>query len=132
MIILEIIQSKDTRKMGHFKFFQNSIILGPTIDYDLPLPLEGQDSLQIKIEDKKLILHIPQGVIVHVNKLRTSGQKTLTKEDLIQVETNQLVIKDFQKTIYTSRKEKLNENIEKIETQYSELIPILQEISAKA
>ena len=129
MITLEIIQSIDTKKMGHFTFHQNEISLGVEMSNDLPVPLDENHTYLIQIKENSLFLTTPENVIVHVNKLRTTGTKTLRREDLIEIDTIQLVIKDFRETQFTSRKEKLNENAEKLSQNHPDLIPILQELS---
>ena len=131
MIEFEILKTPDSQRIGKYKFFENTIIIGssPLCQVFIPNDDLMQEHITIKIDGVKLYLYQKDDHYCHVNNMRTTGRKTLKLTDIIKINNTELKLLNFLEEKYKTRKQYLNDRINEIEETDKDLIPLLQKLS---
>jgi len=133
MIELKITQSKDFDRIGEYYFGTDLIHIGTAVDTcHLYLPLEDitDPFINIEISENKLYA-IPEqeGIYFHVNGKKTTGKKLIKVKDIISIGSTHFELISFAQEIYKTKKEFLNNKVQQLQDENSELISILQNLS---
>ncbi len=131
MIELEIFKTLDSQRVGKYKFFENSITIGSSPHCQIFIPDDDltEEHIILKIEGVKLYLYQSQDQYCHVNKMRTTGRKTLKLTDSIKINNTEFKLLNFLEEKLKTRKQQLNDRINEIEKTDKDLITLLQKLS---
>jgi uncharacterized protein YlzI (FlbEa/FlbD family) len=98
MIELEILKSSDEEILGKYVTFKNDLIIGKSLDADLPISDPGLDQIHaiIRLNNKSLMIKtLPKQSFYLLNGKKFSGEKILKHNDKIIVGETELSIKNF-------------------------------------
>lgn len=132
MISIEILNCKNDKRQGEYKFYKDLLNLGSDTECDLFI---DEDNFRpyhssIFIHDYKLYLEI-HNTEDHalVNGKRSNAKKVIQIGDVITLNTTKFKIKSFLNEQKTRRKEFLNKRVDEISVNDSSLTDILQKAS---
>ncbi len=132
MIDINICESSDQKRLGHYLFHSNSITFGCG-QYDDLLSLDQDikaNHLTLEIQEFKLYLKLNGSVdFILVNGKRTTARKVLKAKDKLTIGKTQIIINNFLIEKRNERKTFLNKKVDELKESESKLIPILQELN---
>jgi len=131
MIEFEITDSPDQNIIAKFKLYKNAIYLGSK-SKDLSITDSGLQSLHLLLEvpEKELLIHPMKGVdFFLINNKRSTSIKRVKKNDTIKIGNTFLKILDFEFEEILSKKDYLNQKMNQLIEENSNLLPIIETLS---
>jgi hypothetical protein len=116
MIQFEVLSSPDANVVASFKFVKNEVYLGSkALDLSIDDPALLKNHLLIEIPENELIAHPQKGVEHYlINGKRATAIKKIKINDHIQIGQTILKVIAFSPTSFKSKKEILNEKLNKL------------------
>lgn len=131
MIQFEIISGLDLNVQAPFKYYQNQIYLGRT-NGDLWIKDSSLLPTHVMLEviEKDLLIHPQKGVEFYLlNGKRSSSIRKLKTNDLIQIGKTTIKILGFQETIRESKKNILNQKLNKLIEEGSQRLSVIEKLT---
>ena len=135
MIELNITESEDYNRIGHYQFYKDEILIGKEITSDIFLPKESLNPHHaiLAISDKVLTIEVLVyddniDSFIHVNGKRTTGIKRLKNSDTFKFGSTLIKVESFSKEVYEEKRIFLNNKVQQLQDENSPLLEVLQSL----